>query len=319
MTFEVASKRKNSGQPPLSFTIVICTHNRPLLLERCLQSVQQIDYPHFSVAVIDSAPNSGEAKILASRHNVSYEISLIKGLSRARNIGMRGARSDIVAYLDDDMVPHTNWLRYLADEFSNEDVVTVTGPMLPIELIGSNELKLQQALEMLPWGSQRFEVDQSSPQWFERANFGGIGDGNYAFRRKLVHQFQVFDENLGRGEIINGGEDHYALFTLLKMGLRIIYTPRAIVFHPNSPITRANRQKAIAETVAYAAYLVWRHPSQLWRVAKFFAGGLIGRERSWRYWSTRGRLSLSMYETVLAVLYGLSDFLKYLLRAMRSG
>lgn len=289
---------------------MICTRNRPLLLERCLQALQQIDYPDFSVAVVDSAPISCEAKILAARHNANYQVSQVKGLSRARNTGTHAASSDIVAYLDDDMVPHSGWLRSLLKEFTDENIKVVTGPVLPLELGSSSEAELQLALETSPWGPQRFQIDRSCPHWFERANFGGIGDGNFALRRNVVGLFLGFDERLGRGEIISSGEEHYAFFTLLKMGFGISYAPEAIVFHPSPPITAKYRRKNVAETVAYGAFLASRHPSHLWRIGKYFAGGLLGRRQSWRGWSKQRAVSPSFYETASGILCGLSDFLR---------
>ena len=96
-----------------TIAVVICTHNRPGALERCLERLRQIDDPDFSVVVVDSAPNSAEAKSVAARYGAQYEVSPLKGSSRARNIGTRANHADIIAYLDDDMVPHTRWLACL--------------------------------------------------------------------------------------------------------------------------------------------------------------------------------------------------------------
>ena len=112
---------------------MICTHNRPAVLERCLRAVQKLDYPKFAIVVVDSVPNSSEAQALAARYDAEYCASPVKGLSRARNIGTRATQSDIVAYLDDDMVPHVDWLRSLVDEFFDKNVGAVTGPVLPLE------------------------------------------------------------------------------------------------------------------------------------------------------------------------------------------
>lgn len=307
-----------TGSAPLSVTIVICNHNRPLLLKRCLQAVQQIDYPDFSVVVVDSAPISSEAKVLAAHYNARYEISQVRGLSRARNVGTHVAGSAIVAYLDEDMVPHPGWLRSLVKDFNDEKVVIVTGPVLPLELSRSSEAELRLALETSPWGPQRFRIDRFCPHWFERANFGGIGDGNFALRRDVVDLLPGFDERLGRGKTIGSSEEHYAFFILLKMGFWIAYAPEAMVFHPSPIITKEYRRKLVAEAIAYGAFLAWRHPSYSWRVGKFFSGGLLGRRRPWRGWSKQEAVSLSPYEIFSGGLQGLSDFLRSSFRATRN-
>jgi glycosyltransferase involved in cell wall biosynthesis len=302
-----------TASAPLSVTIVVCNHNRPLLLKRCLQAVQQIDYPDFSVVVVDSAPISCEAKILAASQNARYQISPVKGLSLARNVGTHTAGGDIVAYLDEDMVPHPSWLRSLVKEFADENIMAVTGPVLPLEVSGSSEGELRLALDASPWGSRRFKIDRFSPHWFERANFGGIGDGNFALRRNVFGLLPGFDESLGRGGTIGSGEEHYAFFTILKLGFCIAYVPEAIVFHPRPTVTGGYRRQLVTEAIAYGSFLAWRHPSYSWRVATYFAGGLFGRRRSWRGWSKKRTTSPRPYETASGFLCGLSDFFRFLI------
>ena len=71
--------------------------------------------------------------------------------------------------------------------------------------------------------------DRETPFWFERANFGGIGDGgNMAFRRCVFDIWPGFDERLGRGAVIDGGEEHYAFFSLLDRGYRIARAARQL-------------------------------------------------------------------------------------------
>src|SRR5262249_29251477 len=114
--------------------VVICTHNRPALLERCLQHLEQVDNPDFSIVVVDSAPNSSEAKSISTRYGTQYVLSPQKGLSRARNVGVRATESDIIAFLDDDMIPHPRWLNSLVAEFVDRVVMAATGPVLDSEL-----------------------------------------------------------------------------------------------------------------------------------------------------------------------------------------
>jgi glycosyltransferase involved in cell wall biosynthesis len=291
-----------------SVTVVICTHNRPGSLERCLRALQKVGYANFSVTVVDSAPSSDDAKILASLYNVDYCVSSVRGLSRARNIGTRASRSEIVAYLDDDMVPHARWLQALVDGFTDQDVKAVTGPVLPLEAGDSNEVELGVMLERVPWGPVRFDLDRLSRQWFERANFGGIGDGNFALRRDAFDKLPNFDERLGRGVTINSSEEHYAYFKLVSMGSRIAYVPRGIVFHPRPQMTNEYRRRIIAEAIAYAAFLISQHPSRCWRVAKYFAIGAIGSGRWWRNPSNQATSPLSFREKSSALLEGLSAY-----------
>ena len=292
--------------------VVICSHNRPAILERCLKRLQQIKSPEFSVIVADSAPTSNETKLVAARYGADYVLSPEKGASRARNVGTRATKADIIAYLDDDMEAHPSWLGWLLEEFADKDTMAVTGPVLALDLADSPEISLRLAIEKAPWGPHRFYIDRSSPQWFERTNFGGVGDGNFAVRRTAFDRLGGLDEQLGRGTVINSCEEHYVYFRLVELGFKIAYAPQAIVFHPNSSINRGALRNQAAEGAAYATFVAWHHPSQSWRVGKFLAEGIFRSGRWWRTPSQYNATSLSARDKIASALCGLCIFLRSL-------
>lgn len=302
----------NTEESEPSIAVVICTHNRPAALERCLQRLREVDHPVFLVVVVDSAPNSSEAKSVAARYGAQYNILPLKGLSRARNIGTRATDADIIAYLDDDMVPHARWLVSLIAEFADKDVMAASGPTLTLDLADASDVDLQLAVELGPWGPHRFQIDQSSRQWFERTNFGGIGDGNFALRRSAFDKIRGFDERLGRGAAIDAGEEHYAFFRVVERGFKIAYASQAIMFHESQslPITRDRLRKDVVDTVAFAAFLAWNHPSNLWRIAKFLFEGIFRARRWWRTSPKYAVITLSIKEKFGSAMNGLSIFFR---------
>src|ERR1700730_4579811 len=92
-----------------SATVVVCTCKRPLALARCLAAVVRLAYPPFSIVVVDNAPGDETVRSIALRHGAEYHAAPVRGVSRARNVGARASGGEIVAYLDDDMVPHRDW------------------------------------------------------------------------------------------------------------------------------------------------------------------------------------------------------------------
>ena len=92
----------NTATPEL--TAVICTRDRPALLERALASLSIQSRPPAAILVVDNAPASDAVKdLIAERFSgVRYLRETRPGLDFARNAGLGAAESEIVAFLDDD-------------------------------------------------------------------------------------------------------------------------------------------------------------------------------------------------------------------------
>lgn len=92
------------GRSPL-FTIIITTHDRPLLLRRALQSLIAQTYQDFKVIIVsDSAayiPPYEEFLALQGRY-VFVLRSGVNGPAESRNMGLALANSKYVMFLDDD-------------------------------------------------------------------------------------------------------------------------------------------------------------------------------------------------------------------------
>src|SRR5574340_342784 len=87
-----------------TFSLVLATVGRTAELERFLDALERQTCPDFELLVIDQNPDDRLRPIL-NRHRGRFEIKHTRsatGLSRARNVGLRLARGEIVAFPDDD-------------------------------------------------------------------------------------------------------------------------------------------------------------------------------------------------------------------------
>jgi cellulose synthase/poly-beta-1,6-N-acetylglucosamine synthase-like glycosyltransferase len=191
-----------------------------------------------------------------------------------------------VAYLDDDSVPEPNWLSGLAHEFHDPQVMAASGPTEALAVETEAERFCALAAASHPNGHGPQVIDRTSPHWLEMANFGGIGDGmNMAFRRQAFEIWPGFDVRLGRGAVIDGGEEHHAFFSLLKSGFRVAYTPCAVVRHPfphdMESLRRRNLQD-LSSAAAYITLLFVEEPHHRRALMKYVLEAFRGKTRSWR-------------------------------------
>lgn len=259
--------------------MIVCTRNRPELLEQCLRALSAQPCPGFDVLVVDNAP--GEAVRRICEHwQAGWIAATSPGLTKARNIGARSTSADLVAYIDDDAVPEPGWLDALVRPFDDPAVGAVTGRIRYMQAVGDTRVMSEQASDD-PFQRPRATFDRAAPGWFSNACLGGIGDGgNMAFRRAALISAGGFDERLGRGQAIDGGDEHVAFATILASGARIWHEPEAVVRHPfpaDKALQRAWHYANLRTSIAYLLFLWGEYPPHRTSLAKFIAQAVFRR------------------------------------------
>lgn len=112
-------------------SVIICTYNGTATLRPCLESLQKLSYADYEVLLIDDGSSEDIASIAADFPAVRYLRQNHAGLSAARNLGMREARGEILAYTDDDCLVDEDWLRHIAAGFDAPQWVACGGPNIP--------------------------------------------------------------------------------------------------------------------------------------------------------------------------------------------
>lgn len=253
----------------LTVTVVICTKNRPADLRECLSAVSRLDPMPNQVLVVDNTQGDPETEDLSREFGVRYVIEPVPGLSRARNRGLAECETDIVAFLDDDAIPASDWLGILMEPFADEKTGASTGKVVTPE---SNTKCLRD--------ENPRSLNNQAPRWFEIATFGGMGLGsNIALRKQACIGPGLFDERLGRGAPFQIGEETYALARLLSDGYSVVYLPAARVFHP--PLTRDTIENEARNSITYWLLLFAEFPAQRMNLVRFLVRRLRRKPLDW--------------------------------------
>jgi len=109
------------------FSVAVCSYNGARTIRETLEGLVRLAYPNFEVIVINDGSTDSTAAIV-SEYNFRVVTTENRGLSSARNVALRVAEGNIIAYLDDDAIPDPHWLHYLAETFRKADYVAVGGP-----------------------------------------------------------------------------------------------------------------------------------------------------------------------------------------------
>lgn len=218
------------GRKAARISIIVCTYNGEKTLLGCLDSLESLDYPKnkLEILIVDNSSTDSTKEIarefikkLRFKSRYFFESSL--GLSSARNKGVKEARGDIIAFIDDDAVANENWLKEMIENFEDAEVWAVGGRVIPkYEIIPPNWLPENQylfPLTICDLGEDTKEVPH-------------LVGTNMAFRKKVFEKIGYFRTDLGRkGENLLSGEEIDFCERLAKTGKKIIYNPLSIIEH----------------------------------------------------------------------------------------
>jgi ABC-type polysaccharide/polyol phosphate export permease len=169
--------------------------------------------------------------------NARYVPERRPGLDFARNRALSEVTSEIIAFLDDDAVADAFWVRSIAECFASfPRAAAVTGLTLPLEL----ETEAQELFEANGGFAPRFTrtiLPGDGKRLFRFrlplvVSTSDVGTGcNMAFRAIIIKQTRGFDENLGVGTQLPGGDENDMFYRVIRAGHDLISDPRALVRH----------------------------------------------------------------------------------------
>jgi GT2 family glycosyltransferase len=226
---------ENDGGRLAAVSVIVCTHERPDDLARCLESLASIMRAGDETIVVDNSPTTDRTAAVAARFDVRRIVEPTKGLNRARNAGLKAATHDIVAFVDDDVVVTPHWRRAIAASFANPAVGCATGLVLPIEL----ETAAQEEFEIYSEHRRHFHGRVYSRDGLRASAADVVGIGaNMAFRRAFVAGLGGFDVRLDAGTCTRSAGDTDIFARVLDSGRLIAYSPDAQVWHRHRRTSR---------------------------------------------------------------------------------
>jgi glycosyltransferase involved in cell wall biosynthesis len=268
-----AERRGPDGRARRTVSVVVCTRDRPRDLERCLASLRRSAVPPHEVVVVDNAPGSPATRAVTDRHPEVRRVAEPEpGLSVARNTGIRHATGELIAFTDDDVAVHPDWLGRIEEAFADPRVMAVTGLVLPAEL----ETEAQWIFEQSFSFSQGYRPLLFDDRFFARTLPAGVpawslGAGaNMAFRRQGFDALGGFDVRLGAGAA-GCSEDSELWYRLLAAGQVCLYEPAAVVRHFHRPDADGLRRQMRAYQRGHVTALLVQlerhgHPGNLRRL-----------------------------------------------------
>lgn len=209
-----------------SVSIIIPTLNRRKVLQEALLSLNGVAYPRdrLEVVVVSDGSTDGTEKMIKNiKGELNYKFKFIKerrkGISHTKNVAIKNSQGEIVISTDDDCLFEKGWLKKLIKPFDSL-VGAVGGPDRAVQRQGVMAKSIDFAFSSFV-GSGGIHGRFLK---IKLGKFYPVGC-NTAFSRKVLDKVGLFDENLAPGE------DTDLNHRIEKAGFKLIYAPRAFVWH----------------------------------------------------------------------------------------
>ncbi len=210
-------------------TVVVLNYNGLAHLEPCFRSLLALDYPaqRLELLLVDNGSRDGS---LAYMEKHFPAVRLIRnernlGFAAGNNVGARAAQGELVAFLNNDMRVAPNWLLELVAPFERgEDVAAVGGKVLSWD--GKRIDFAAAAMNIFGYGYQLGAGQRAADDSSEVRPMLFVCGGNMAVRRQVYLDASGFDD-----DYFAYYEDADLGWRLWVLGYRVLFTPKAVVYH----------------------------------------------------------------------------------------
>jgi glucosyl-dolichyl phosphate glucuronosyltransferase len=220
-------------------SVIVCTFNRCESLTDTLASLAALEVPEgveWDLLVVDNNSKDATREVVERfSRNVTFKVSYLfeseQGLSHARNRGVTCSTGEFILFTDDDVIVAPGWLRHTLAALVAGRADCAGGKVLP--LWRGNRPKwlsdrMLNVLAMLDYGDEALQLG-SGPD--DRILYGA----SMGFRRERLLAIGAFNPALGRKGSVGAGEDLEIQERLRQQGGKVVYEPRAVVYHKIDP------------------------------------------------------------------------------------
>jgi mycofactocin glycosyltransferase len=202
---------------PEDVTVVVPVRDRPAQLQRLLETLGGLA----CVVVDDASADAAATKEITARHGARFVgLAVNSGPAAARNAGLAGVDSSIVAFVDSDCVPAEGWLTPLLGHFDDPLVAAVAPRVVPAP-------RGPGAGAVLRYEARRSPLDRGPREGLVRPGspIPFVPSAALLVRSDVSSGPELFDPAL------RGGEDVDLVWRLGEAGWDVRYVPSSTVAH----------------------------------------------------------------------------------------
>ena len=230
----------------MTVSIIIAVKTWAKNLEECVNKCLGLDYPDFEIIILPDgelkdAPRDSRIRVIPTG-----EVSP----GKKRDMALAYARGNILAFIDDDAYPRTDWLKNAVKNFMDQDIAAVGGPAITAE---KDNLRQQAsgrvfASALVSGGHSRRYIPR------KKTRIDDYPSCNLLVRKTIMQQIGGFDTSFWPGE-----DTLLCLEITRTLGKKIVYDPEVIAWHHRRPLFIPHL-KQVASYASHRGYFTKKYP-----------------------------------------------------------
>ena len=201
-------------------SIIIPTYNSIDSLKEMIGSLYKQSHPadQYEIIVVDDGSSDGTGAWVESQKkgcpcHLKYLFQKNQGPASARNLGLKNARGEIVAFTDSDDIASSVWIEEIGKGYDDDRVAGIGGT-----------IKAKPTSSAISQYCAYIRFNEQPP--VDKTGIIYLITGNASFRKSSLNSIGGFDERYS----FAGGEDVDLSFRLKKRGFYFKYNKTAIIF-----------------------------------------------------------------------------------------
>lgn len=208
----------------MKISVVIPVYNEEKRIEETLKSLYNSSEQAYEIIVADGRSTDNTLSLIKNKYpKVICLDNAFRKASAGRNLGIKAASGDIIAFTDGDCLVDENWIKNIRKAFENEDIDGLGGKVL--------NAKAENKYEEY-WGNLAWNLIMSFPDQPYYVSEKKLNDAfvtaNCAYKKSLLQEIGGFDDFFG-----NNAEDIDLCWRALDKNAKLKYVPDVVIYAHN--------------------------------------------------------------------------------------
>lgn len=220
--------------------IIVLNWNNYSDTQECLRSLRTIQYPRYSVVLIDNGSTDGSLELLDKEFPECHTLALStnEGFARGNNAGLRYAQKKEYSFclvLNNDTLVTQDFLEPLVQAAEKEEKAGIFAPKL---LNARNPGLIDSTGHVFKFGvlCDRGFGEQDKGQFDRKTTVIGACGAGALYRTRMLEEIGLFDESF-----VTQYEDAELSWRAHKSGWKARFVPASIIYHKRGSTKQKDR------------------------------------------------------------------------------